>query len=745
MQRPMLVVLAVCSGAAVLACGQPAPQPGGKTAPDAKAPPEAAGRIDSATKGTSPAVAPVVAEPEAPAIATDPLPLPPEGPHPLGARDLIALERLSDHQVSPDGESIVFVRRTLDHATGKGLTDLWLVPTSGGTPSRLTDHEASDGNPRWSPDGKSLFFLSSRSGSSQVWRMPAGGGAAEAVTELPLPVANLEVSPAGDRIAFTTEVFVDCEDLACTKARLDAAERDPSTGQAYEQLMVRHWDHFRDGRRSHLFTMSLASAGAQPVDLVRGRDADVPSQPFGGSEDFTFSPDGATVVYAARDVGSSEAWSTNFDLFAVAADGSGERRELTADNPAWDTAPVFSPDGSTLAWVAMATPGYEADRFRIKVRRWPDGEVRTLADDWDRSVGSLRFAPDGASLLVTAPHLGQVGVFSVALADGAVTELLADGHAAAPAYAGDRIVLAHDDLRHPVDLWSMPASGGELVQITSVNAERMATVQLGEPEQFAFAGWKGETVHGYVVGPVGRREGESYPVAFLIHGGPQGSFGNHFHYRWNPQTYAGAGYAAVMIDFHGSTGYGQAFTDSIKEDWGGKPLVDLQKGLAAALERYPWLDDERMCALGASYGGFMVNWIAGRWPDRFRCLVNHDGVFDQRAMYYGTEELWFPEREFGGPYFESSKHFEASNPVSFVNEWRTPMLVVQGGLDYRVPETQGLGTFTALQRRGIPSRYLHFPDENHWVLAPANSLQWHGEVEAWLGRWLADAPTDSAP
>jgi dipeptidyl aminopeptidase/acylaminoacyl peptidase len=734
----------VLAGAATLACGQTDPRAAGRQPPG-----EETKDPGTAPDGADP-VAPepdaVTEQPQTPAVTTDPLPRPPSGPHPFGARDLVALDRLGDHEVSPDGQTVVFVRRTLDHAAGKLRGDLWAIPTAGGAPRRLTEDDAGESNPRFSPDGKSLYFVSSRGGTNQVWRMPIAGGTATAVTDLPLPMANLRVSPTGDRIAFTIEVYVDCEDLACTKDRLDAAERDPSSGRAYSRLMVRHWDHFRDGRRSHLFSLAIGSGAAgAPVDLSRGQDADVPSQPFGGPEEYCFSPDGGTVIYTARDVGASEAWSTDFDLYAVAADGTGQRRELTPDNPAWDTTPVFSPDGKTLAWLSMATPGYEADRFAIKVRGWPDGETRTLADAWDRSAGSLRFAPDGASLLVTAPHLGQVGVFRVALADGAVTELLTQGTAAAPVQVGERIVLALDDLRRPADLWTLPASGGEPTQLTRLNHDRLEGVGLGQAEQFTFAGWNGQTVHGYVVRPPGSGEGDRHPVALLVHGGPQGSFGNHFHYRWNPQTYAGAGFAAVMIDFHGSTGYGQAFTDSIQGDWGGKPLEDLRKGLAAATLRYPWLDGERACALGASYGGFMINWIAGRWPDRFRCLVNHDGVLDQRAMYYSTEELWFPEREHGAPYFEDPKAYDRHDPVRFVNEWRTPMLVIHGSLDYRVPETQGLSTFTALQRRGIESRYLSFPDENHWVVAPANSLQWHAEVEAWLARWLSAPKGDAVP
>ena len=744
-----LACSAVLAGATLLACDKTDPRPEGKAPAGEKAEPGKTDPTKTDPAKVDPAKAdptkpdPVVAEPAKPEVEPDPLPRPPEGPHPFGARDLVALDRLGEHVVSPDGTTVVFVRRVLDHATGKLRGDLWSIPTAGGTPHRLTEDDASESNPRFSPDGKTLYFVSSRGGTSQVWRMPVADGPAEAVTDLPLPVANLQLSPAGDRIAFTMEVFVDCGDLACTKTRLDAAERDLANGRAYDQLMVRHWDHFRDGRRAHLFTMPIAgpAAGGIPVDLMRGQDADALSQPFGGPEEYCFSPDGSTVVYTAKDVGASEAWSTNYDLFAVPAEG-GERRVLTNDNPAWDTTPVFSPDGKTLAWLAMAVPGYEADRFRIKLQSWPDGEAKPLTEAWDRSPGSLAFAPDGASLLVTAQHLGQVGLFRVALADGAVTDLFVSGNAAAPAFAGEELVLALDDLSHPADLWTLPVAGGEATQLTQLNSDRLADVGFGKAEQFTFAGWKGQTVHGYVVRPPGSKDGDLHPVALLVHGGPQGSFGNHFHYRWNPQTYAGAGYAAVMIDFHGSTGYGQAFTDSIQGDWGGKPLEDLQKGLAAAIDRYPWIDGERACALGASYGGFMMNWIAGRWSDRFRCLVNHDGVFDQRAMYYSTEELWFPEREHGKPEYEDPKAYAAFDPVRFVNEWQTPMLVIHGSMDYRVPETQGLSTFTALQRRGIPSRYVSFPEENHWVLAPANSLQWHAEVEAWLARWLAaPAPT----
>jgi len=303
-----------------------------------------------------------------------------------------------------------------------------------------------------------------------------------------------------------------------------------------------------------------------------------------------------------------------------------------------------------------------------------------------------------------------------------------------------RAVCARAELGGPAELYSVALRGGQTVRMTDANHEPLASRDLGEVAPFSFKGWNDETVYGYVVKPYGFEPGRRYPIAFVVHGGPEVSFGNLWTYRWNAQAFAGGGYAVVMIDFHGTPGYGQAFTDSIRRDWGGKPLVDLQKGLAAAIAKYPWLEGERACALGASYGGFMMNWIEGNWPDRFRCLVNHDGVFDQRVMYYATEELWFPEWELGGPQYENPQGYEAVNPVDFVSRWHTPMLVIHGEQDFRIPYPQGIGAFTALQRRGIESKLLIFPDENHWVLKPANSVLWYHTVLAWLDTHLKNSP-----
>jgi len=659
--------------------------------------------------------------------------------HPFSVHDLVAMDRISDPKVSPDGKWVVFVLRKTDLNANRGRTDLWLVGENGAGLRQLTTDPASDDNPRWSPDGKSIFFLSTRSGSSQVWRLPLEGGEARQVTQEPLDVANLVLSPNGRFIAFSMQVFPQCNNLECTLKKLDEKGKSKSSGMIFESLFIRHWDTWRDGRRSHVFVTS--SGGGDAVDVMRAMDADSPSTPFGGPEEIAFTPDSQGIIFSARDVGRQEAWSTDFNLYKAPIDGSKAPECLTETNKAWDYYPVFSPDGKTLAYLAMSKPGYEADRYRIVLRSWPEGNTRILTEAWDRSPGSITWANDGKTIYATADNLGQVSLFSINVESGEARTFVQEGTIRSPQTAGKRIVYGLENLQSPVELYSIDSAGKDLRKLTAINADKIAAARMGEYEQFTFSGWNGETVYVYVVKPVDFDPAKKYPVAFLIHGGPQGSFNNNFHYRWNPQPYAGAGYAAIMVDFHGSTGYGQAFSDAIRGDWGGKPLEDLQKGLAAALERYPWMDGDRVGALGASFGGYMINWIAGDWPDRFRCLVSHDGNLDERIGYYDTEELWFPEWDHEGTPWANAKSYEKHNPINFVQNWKTPMLVVHGALDYRVVVTQGISTFTALQRLGIPSKLLYFPDENHWVLKPQNSILWHDTVIGWLDQWLK--PTSS--
>jgi dipeptidyl aminopeptidase/acylaminoacyl peptidase len=655
-----------------------------------------------------------------------------EKTHPFGVHDMLAMDRISDSQVSPDGRWIAFNLRTTDLEANRGRTDIWLVGTDGQGLRRLTSHPAADFNGRWSPCGQWIFFLSTRSGSSQVWRIKVDGGEAEQVTRLPLDVGGLLVSPAGGTLAVTMEVFPGTSPEA-TAAKLDATAKDKATGRIYERLFVRHWDTWADGRRSHLFV--VPAHGGEAKDLMPAMEADTPSKPFGGPEEIAFTPDGKGLVFTAKDVGREEAWSTDFDLYYVPVDGSAAPRVLTEANQAWDTTPAFSPDGKTLAYLAMSRPRYEADRFRLVLRSWPDGEPRVLTEAWDYSVASFCWTPDGKKLLATAPDKGQTSLFAIDAASGKAEKLVGQGTVAAFAPAGEGIVFERNDLKSPAEIYFIAPGAGERA-VTSINAAKVAAARMGDAEQYTFKGWNNETVYGIIVKPVDFDPAKKYPVAFLIHGGPQGSFGNNFHYRWNPQAYTGAGYAVVMVDFHGSTGYGQAFCDSIRGDWGGKPLEDLKKGLAAALAKYPWLDGTRVGALGASYGGYMINWIAGNWSDRFKCLVVHDGNIDERAAYFETEELWFPEWDHMGTPWDNPQSYEKHNPANFIKNWKTPTLVVHGGQDFRVVETQGIGAFNVLQRRGIPSKFLYFPDENHWVLKPANSILWHDTVIGWLDEWL---------
>jgi dipeptidyl aminopeptidase/acylaminoacyl peptidase len=657
-----------------------------------------------------------------------------EDTHPLTVRDMLAMDRISDPQVSPDGKTIVFVLRVTDLEANKGRTDLWVVGTDGAGLKRLTTDPANDNGPRWSADGKYVYFVSGRSGSSQIWRMRFDGGEAQQVTDEPLDVDNLVVSPDGSRFAFSMEVFPDCDGADCTKTRLDEREKQKASGVIFDKLFIRHWDTWSDGRRSHVFVAAADGKGA--VDIMKGMDADCPSKPFGGTEEFTFTPDSRGVVFTARDVGREEPWSTDFDLYLAPVDGSKAPSCLTTANEAWDTQPVFSPDGKTLAYLAMERPRYEADRFRIVLRGWPEGAGRVLTEEWDRSPGSIVWSGDGKRIFATASNVGQESLYAIDAKTGKAGMVVEKGTVRSPAIAGDRIVFGMEHLKSPVELYSVKSNGADIRAITKINASKVAAARMGEPEQYTFKGWNDETVYGYIVKPVDFDPAKKYPVAFLIHGGPQGSFGNDFHYRWNPQAYAGAGYAVVMVDFHGSTGYGQKFCDSIRGDWGGKPLEDLKKGLAAALEKYPWMDGNRVGALGASFGGYMINWILGNWPDRFKCLVVHDGNIDERSAYYDTEELWFPEWDHEGTPWDNPEGYEKQNPVNFVANWKTPTLVVHGANDYRVVVTQGIGTFTALQRRGVPSKFLYFPDENHWVLKPQNSIQWHETVIGWLDQWV---------
>ncbi len=654
----------------------------------------------------------------------------------LTVDDMLAMQRVGDPQVSPDGTWVVYSVRDTDFDANRGRVDLWMSSIDGSQTRRLTSHPDADSDARWTKDGAWIYFMSTRSGSSQVWRIAPSGGEAEQVTKLPADVNGFDLFPDGKRLVVAIDVWPEAKTLAESVKKDDAQAKSKVKAKAYDSLLFRHWDTWEDGKYSHLFVWTPPELGGKAddaKDLTPGQTTDSPTHPFGGMEEVDISPDGKTVAFVIRNSGKANAWQTNTDVFLVAADGRGKPVNVTADNKAYDFSPTFSPDGKWLAVKQMKRPGFEADRERISVIDVATKKTRVVTEGWDRSAGGITWSADGKTIYTDTDNVGHHSIFSIDVASGAAKVLVEKGTNTSVQFARDRIVYAHDSLKQPVELYTARLDGSEQRAITHFNDARVKKIEWGEPEQFSFKGAKGDTVYGWVVKPAGFKGGKA-PVAFLVHGGPQGSFGDHFHYRWNPQAYTGRGFAAVFIDFHGSTGYGQAFTDAIRGDWGGAPYEDLMLGLDAALAKYSFLDKDRMAALGASYGVYMINWSAGQ-TKRFKALVTHDGNIDERMAYFDTEELWFPEWEHGGTPWDNPAGYTKHNPIDYVKNWTTPTLVIHGGLDFRVVDTQGMSTFTALQRKGVPSRFLHFPDENHWVLKPQNSKLWHDEVLAWIEKW----------
>jgi len=677
--------------------------------------------------------------------------------------DMVKLDRYSSPVLSPDGARLVFAKRTMDEALSKASSALYLrdLRTRDLAPPRQITPEGWNVNsPAFSPDGQTVYFLSAKSGSQQLYAMPTSGGQPQQLTDFAMDIDSFKLSPSGERIVFSAGVFQDCgSDLACSKRKIEAAEKPKASGKVFDSLFVRHWDTWNDGRRNTLFVAELPKPGARAVVGASAISAsiagDAPSKPFGGNDDFAWSPDGKSVVASIRVAGNKEPWSTNFDLYQLDAAGRAAPKNLTVANKAWDAGPVFSADGRTLYYRAMKRPGFEADRFGLMAMDVKSGKTHEIAADWDRSAGEIVLSDDGEAIYTSADEMGEHPLFRVDVASGKVEKLVGEGSVGSPALAGPTLAFTRNSIKTGDQIFvadvqdSTSVAGGRMPGATDPNgqspraitpsaAEMLPDVRFGDFEQFSFKGWNDETVHGYVVKPYNYREGSKYPVAFLIHGGPQGSFGNGWSYRWNPQTYAGQGYAVVMIDFHGSTGYGQAFTDAISQHWGDRPLEDLQKGWAAAQQQYAFLNGDKACALGASYGGYMTYWIAGNWNQPWKCLVDHDGVFDNRMMGYSTEELWFSEWENGGTPWADPQKYEQFNPVNHVKDWKTPILVIHSQQDFRIPVEQGLAAFTAAQSLGVESKFLYFPDENHWVLKPQNSILWHDTVNAWLKQHIGD-------
>ncbi|MFI5456946.1 MAG: alpha/beta fold hydrolase [Isosphaerales bacterium] len=667
---------------------------------------------------------------------------------PMTVDDLMAIKSVSDPQFSPDGSLVVYVVSELDRTSEKTTTSLWLVPSAGGEPKQLTTTPGTNNHPRWNPDGKTIAFVSSRGGSSQAWLLPIDGGEPRQLTKLPIDVLGPIWSPKGDLIAFVAEVYPG-QTPEQTATRDKHREADKSKVRAFDRLMIRHWKTWDEGKRSHLFVADARSGEAR--DLTPKLEVNTPPAPFGGSSDYAWAPDGKELAFTAEPV-QDAAWSTNTDIWTIPVDG-GEPKNITAGNRGADAQPAYSPDGRWIAFVRQARPGFESDLWVLTILDRTNQTSYEHTKSLDRPIQSFSWGPKQDQLAAVIDDMGTEPIVSIPFVPhGGVTvsgqkviavvpdrfpQLVTGGVQSGLNVSpkSGKLVFTHHTAEAPAEVYTAGPDGSGLTQLTHHNAPLLSQLELPKLEKFAFPGADGDLVHGWLMHPPGFDAGKKYPVVFLIHGGPQGAWHDEWHNRWNYELFAAPGYAVVAINPRGSTGYGQKFTDQISQDWTGRVYDDLMKGLDHAIKTYPFLDGSRVAAAGGSYGGFMVNWMAGH-TDRFKALISHAGVFDLTSKYGTTEELWFPEWEFGGPPWEKPDHYRERSPSTHAANFKTPTLVIHGALDFRVPDAQGLGMFTSLQRRGVPSRYVWFPDEGHWILQPANRVVWWHEVLSWLDKYL---------
>jgi dipeptidyl aminopeptidase/acylaminoacyl peptidase len=656
---------------------------------------------------------------------------------PITFDDMIKMDRISEAKVSPDGKWVAYTVATPDMDANRNVSNIWLVPTAGGEALtlRLTQ-SGHDTSPAWSADGKTLAFLSSRSGDSQVYLLSMGGGEAHALTHISTGVDIVKWSPDGKTIAFTSFVYPDCKDDDCNKKRDEEKEKNKVKAHVAEHLLYRHWTHWNEGKRSHLFAVP-ADGSAAPRDLTAGADYDVPPDERGGPEDIDFSPDGKEICYTAV-TDKVEAISTNGDLFIVPVAGGGAKRITT--QPGFDGNPVYSPDGKYIAYHAQLTPEYESDRWRVMLYDRASGKIENLSEGFDRSANDLAWSADSKTIYFTAENETQQPIYAMAARAGAEPKkIIADSYNTAISLSqdGKTLVFERTSLTMPAEVFAAASDGSNARQLTHQNEAILATLEMNPPEKFWFDGAGGTKVQAMLIRPPKFDAAKKYPLLVLLHGGPQTMWSDAWGYRWNAEVFSGAGCVTLMINRRGSTGYGQKFTDEITNDWGGKAYIDVMNGVDYALKKYPFIDGTRMAAAGGSYGGYLADWIATH-TGRFKAIVSHAGVYDKVSMY-ATEELWFEEHDMQGTPWSNPESYRKWAPAAYAEElgkFKTPTLVIAGERDFRVPYTQSLEFFNTLQRQGVPSKLVVFPDEGHWVLKPQNSQFWYKTFLDWLATYV---------
>jgi dipeptidyl aminopeptidase/acylaminoacyl peptidase len=656
-------------------------------------------------------------------------------------QEMLKIQRVADPQLSPDGKWIAYQVTVPDVAANRNRTQIFVVSVAGGEPKQLTSGAASSSTPRWSPDGRRIAFTS----GGQVWTMDTTGGERKQVTAVSTGAADPVWSPDGRWLAFASDIYPDCADDACNKLRDEEAERNPVKAHTATRLLYRHWTEWKGGKRTHVFVVSTeGGTAASARDLTPG-DFDAPPFSLGGPTDYAFSPDSKELAFA-RNSDPIEAASTNTDIFVVPVSG-GEPRRLTGDNKGADSSPLYSPDGRFIAYRSQATPGFESDRWRLMLYDRQANTTRELLPKYDAYVEGFSFAPDSRSIYFVSGERAQEPIFNVSVSDGSMRKLIGGFNDDVKISPDSRfLVFTRSTAAGPTEIYTArldavvppDRASSQAIQLTHTNDSFMQQFGLRSAEELTWEGAGGTKIAGWLVKPPDFDASKKYPLVVLIHGGPQGAWNDAWSYRWNPQIYAARGYVAFLPNPRGSTGYGQQLTNEISGDWGGKAYTDIMNGVAqvAAL---PYVDRANVAAAGASYGGYMVDWILGHNDDprvKFKTLVAHAGVFNLTSMYGATEELWFPEWEFKGTPWEKPELYEKWSPHRFAAKFKTPTLVTHGELDFRVPVDQGLQLFTYLQRQGVESKLVVFPDEGHWILKPANSQFWYTTVLDWLDAHL---------